>query len=375
MMKNLFIALLFLIPVAAMGQPTFSPPGGAYAVGQTVTINCPVGLTCFYTTDGSTPSIAGFLYTTPITVSNSATIKVIAVQVGVMARNTEASSTGWKCVTNAGTNYSPPSYKDCQVGGGVGSIEPSAVAWNFGSPMTETTSTTSSTGTTQMLYVNATSTTSCPNCDMLVQDKVIKVDRGKTFALNQEMDANINNKATWNQFHTASLQCNQQGATPQWQYDNQQGSWQNFSPAITFGCPVSTTQQTEIRYGIHWTNGDTSCGGFSTDHYDFLTICLGGTNGQGGTCRDFTINQTLCGFTEPGFAQVMSIQDQPDLTNTTTSGSNPTTVTRSVWNNNATAAFYGTQVTSSATYIINGGGPGTTAFQGPVRFRGKATIQ
>jgi hypothetical protein len=219
--------------------------------------------------------------------------------------------------------------------------------------MTEKVSTTSSTGTTQILFVNGLTSTACANCTELVTDKIIRVDKGKTFLLNNELDSNVNMLNTWNQFHTASLQCNQQGATPQWQYDNQQGSWQNFVPAITYGCPISTTQQTEIRYGIHWTNGDHSCsGGYSVDHYDFLTICVGGTNGTGGSCQDFTINKTLCGFTEPGFAQKLILQDQPDLTNTTTSGQNPTTTTRSVWNNNSTLAFFGTEVTASATYTI-----------------------
>lgn len=356
---------------------TFSPPAGTYTGTQTVSVTCPAGLTAFYTTDGSTPSVAGFQYSSPFTVASSQTIKVIAASVGVTSRNVGSTSTGWKCVTNAGTDYSPPAYQNCQAGGGVGSIEPSSISWTFGSPMVETTSTTSSTGTTQILYVQGTTSTACPNCTGLVQDKVFQVDKGKTFLLNNELDSNVNMLATWNQFHTASLQCNQQGATPQWQYDNQQGSWQNFSPAITYGCPISTTQQTEIRYGIHWTNGDTSCtGGFSTDHYDFLTICLGGTNGQGGACQDFTINKTLCGYTEPSFSQKMILQDQPDLTNTTTSGSNPTTATRQVWNDNATLYNYGTQVTASATYNIGGGPPvGNTKIQGAVKFSGSVKVQ
>lgn len=351
-MKKIPLALLLLMATKVLGQITFSPPAGTYSGAQSVTINCPSGKKCFYTIDGSKPSIAGFLYSTPLAVNSTTTLRVIAAQVGVMSRDNGTASTNWKCDTATAHDYSPTG-PSCQTGGGIGSIVPSAVVWTYGSPMIETTSTTSSTGSTQMLFINGVTTTSCPTCTELVQDKIVQVDKGKTYLENNEMDLNVNMLATYNQFHTASLQCNQQGSTPQWQYDNQQGSWQNFSPAITYGCPLSTTQQTETRYGIHWTNGDTSCsGGFSVDHYDFLTICVGGTNGTGGTCQDFTINKTLCGYTEPTFGQKMSQQDQPDMTNTVTSGANPLTVTRKVWNNNGTLAFYGTEETATASYTI-----------------------
>lgn len=342
---GLTVLPLFL-PIIASPQATFSPAAGTYTGAQTVTVTCPAGLTCFYTTDGSTPSIAGFLYSAPITVASTQTIKVIAAQVGVLSRNSEASGTGWKCVTPTAHTYGAIS---CQAGGGVGTINPSNIVWTFGTPTVQTTSTTSTTGTTQILYVHSTSSTGCTNCNEIVQDKIVSVDKGSTFLLNNEMDANVNMLATYNQFHTASLQCNQQG-TPQWQIDNQQGSWQN--TGITFGCPLSTTQQTEIRYGIHWTNGDTACSGFSCDHYDFLTICVGGTNGTGGTCQNNTLAVTLPGFTEPTWAQSLIIQDQPDLTNTTTCGTSPCTATRRVLNNNVTLAHFGTEVTSSATYTI-----------------------
>jgi hypothetical protein len=216
--------------------------------------------------------------------------------------------------------------------------------------MAETVSTTSSTSETQMLFIHTVSSTGCTNCTEIVEDKIVQANKGPTFVANHEMDAPVNNLATYNQFHTASLQCNQQPGHNQWQVDNQQGSWVN--TGVSFGCPISTTQQTEVRYGIHWANGDTSCGGFSCDHYDFLTVCVGGTNGTGGVCHDNTLGITLPGYTEPSWSQFMAIQDQHDLTNTATSGQNPTTDTRSVWNNNETLAHYGTEVTSNASYTI-----------------------
>jgi hypothetical protein len=380
--STLLLALLFLfLPVIASAQCTFSPAAGTYSGPQTVTVTCAGGLTPFYTTDGSTPSIAGYQYTAPLTVSSSQTINVIAAQVGVLVRNAGATNTSWKCNTVSGGTSNGIT---CVVGGGIGSIQPSAWNWTFGSPMVESVSTTSSTGETQMLFIHGTSSTACTTCTELVEDKIVQPNQGPTFVANHEMDVNVNMLATFNQWHTASLQCNQQSgnpigsgtvAGPQWQYDNQQGSWLNFNPSITYGCPLSTTQQTEARFGMHWANGDTSCtGGFSTDHYDFLTVCVGGTNGTGGTCQDFTVNKTLCGYTEPTFAQVLSLQDQHDLTNSTQSGVSPTTATRTVWNDNATLAHYGTEVTSSAAYTIGGGSPTSTGLVGQSEVVGQTTV-
>ncbi len=351
-MKRLFLFLL-LASGSALAQCTFSPPAGNYAGTQTVTVTCPAGLTAFYTIDGSKPSIAGFQYTAPLTIPVTTTLRVIAAKVGVLIRNSGATNAAWVCKTTpTGHNYAPTG-PNCTVGGGTGSILPSDVKWSFGSPATQTMSTTSPTSTTQMLFIHTAGALPCPNCTELVQDKIVKVDKGKTFLLNNEMDLNVNVLSPWNQFHTASLQCNQQGATPQWQIDNQCCAWQN--TGITYGCPISTTQQTEIRYGMHWTNGDTSCSGFSCDVYDFLTVCLGGSNGTGGVCKDFSLGGVVlrgdAGKTG-GWPQELSQQDQPDATNTTTSGANPTTSTRSIWNNNGTYAFYGTEVTSQATYNI-----------------------
>jgi hypothetical protein len=64
-------------PVAT---PTFSPAAGIYSSAQTVTISTTTsGASIRYTIDGSTPSeTAGTLYTSPVTVSSTTTIKAIA---------------------------------------------------------------------------------------------------------------------------------------------------------------------------------------------------------------------------------------------------------------------------------------------------------
>ena len=60
-------------------RPTFSLPAGRYFNAQNVTLSGPVGAKIYYTTNGSTPTTASTLYSGPIAVSSTTTIKMIAV--------------------------------------------------------------------------------------------------------------------------------------------------------------------------------------------------------------------------------------------------------------------------------------------------------
>jgi sulfatase modifying factor 1 len=67
-------------PPNTVAAPTFNPPGGTYTSAQNVTISCATpGVTIYYSTDGSTPSIR---YTKPINISSTTTLKAKATKSG-----------------------------------------------------------------------------------------------------------------------------------------------------------------------------------------------------------------------------------------------------------------------------------------------------
>lgn len=81
------------IPPLTVAKPTFSPDGSAayYTSAQTVTITCTTtGATIYYSLDGSEPAT---LYTTPITISETKTLKAKAVLNEVSSEIREATYT------------------------------------------------------------------------------------------------------------------------------------------------------------------------------------------------------------------------------------------------------------------------------------------
>ena len=67
-----------------VATPTFTPAAGTYTEAQTVTINCATqGAYIFYTTDGYDPTPNSALYESPITISETTTVKAIAMKDGM----------------------------------------------------------------------------------------------------------------------------------------------------------------------------------------------------------------------------------------------------------------------------------------------------
>jgi len=326
-------------PAPSNGQPpsaiTFSPAPGSFDHPVTVTIHCPHGLRCFYTTDGSPPNIASTEYTRPIPVSATETLNVIAVRIGQAFQDTGASSRGWKCINPGGGESDGVS---CGAGAGVGSQQPSAWDWHFGEPMTESLSTTASSGETQQLFIFGGP--GCYDCTLLAQDKIIQPSADMRSIANNEMDAYLYDPIDQKEM-MCGLQCNQQHRWLQWQVDSGAGTgWKD--TGIRTGCPLSTTSPTHVSLTCHRVPGDTGCGGRGCVYYDDLCV--------NGSCSALNISQPL--KNNPGRYKAMGIQDQIDLTNTRTSGADPTTAMRSVWNNNVSAGYYGTAVTASGTWVI-----------------------
>ena len=94
-----------LLPVAT---PTFSPPAGTYAGSAAVTISVTTsGATIRYTTDGSTPTAASAVYTSPIPVTQTTTIRAMASASG-MADSAVASAAYTILQQVATPAFSPP---------------------------------------------------------------------------------------------------------------------------------------------------------------------------------------------------------------------------------------------------------------------------
>lgn len=64
-----------------VATPTFNPAAGSFSTAQNVTINCSTeDATIYYTTDGTMPTTSSSIYSTAISVSETTTIKAIAVK-------------------------------------------------------------------------------------------------------------------------------------------------------------------------------------------------------------------------------------------------------------------------------------------------------
>lgn len=119
---------------ANVAVPTLTPSGGTYASPQNVTISTgTAGASIRYTTNGSIPSsTAGTLYTTPITISASQTLKAIAYKSG-MTDSPVASAAYVIAVPPVITSIAPTSgVAGTQVtisGSGFGAIRGSGAVW------------------------------------------------------------------------------------------------------------------------------------------------------------------------------------------------------------------------------------------------------
>jgi len=84
-----FVPTVATVPVAS---PVFSPNGGSFNASISVTLICATpGATIHFTTDGSTPTTASPVYTAPLAITATTTMRVLAVKTG-MPNSTVASA-------------------------------------------------------------------------------------------------------------------------------------------------------------------------------------------------------------------------------------------------------------------------------------------
>ena len=103
-------------PTAAVEAPIFTPDGGVFTTPQSVSfaVAAPTmeGYTFYYTLDGTEPTTESTLYTGPIEVSTTTTIKAIAVKGGEVSLVTTAT---YAILAHAGTETDPYSVADAHA--------------------------------------------------------------------------------------------------------------------------------------------------------------------------------------------------------------------------------------------------------------------
>ena len=71
-------------PTPTVAKPTFSPAAGTYYEAQNVTISTTTtGATIYYTVDGTDPTTSSAVYSTPIAISQTTTVKAMAAKSGM----------------------------------------------------------------------------------------------------------------------------------------------------------------------------------------------------------------------------------------------------------------------------------------------------
>ena len=103
-------------PTAAVEAPIFSPDGGVFTTPQSVSfaVAAPTmeGYTFYYTLDGTEPTTQSTLYTGPIEVSTTTTLKAIAVKGGEVSLVTTAT---YAILAHAGTEADPYAVADARA--------------------------------------------------------------------------------------------------------------------------------------------------------------------------------------------------------------------------------------------------------------------
>src|ERR1700761_6925252 len=100
------VSATYVVSAVVTTSPTFSPGGGSYGAAQSVTIaDSTSGAVIYYTTNGTTPTTTSTVYSTPIAVAASETLRAIAVAPGA---GPSATATAVYTIQTAGSTINFP---------------------------------------------------------------------------------------------------------------------------------------------------------------------------------------------------------------------------------------------------------------------------
>ena len=96
--------------------PTFSPAAGTYAEAQEVTISCTTdNATVYYTLDGNEPTIESSVYSDPINISETTTVKAMAVAEGYNNSSVASATYTFVTIVHEGTADDPYTVADAHA--------------------------------------------------------------------------------------------------------------------------------------------------------------------------------------------------------------------------------------------------------------------
>ena len=110
----------YTINQQTVATPTFNPPAGTYSSSVSVAISTTTsGATIYYTTDGSTPTTSSPVYTSPIAITQTTTVRAMAAASGMANSAVASASYTINQQTVATPTFNPPAgtYSSIGVGG------------------------------------------------------------------------------------------------------------------------------------------------------------------------------------------------------------------------------------------------------------------
>jgi hypothetical protein len=147
----------YTINLSTAATPTFNPPAGTYTQTGSVTISDTTpGATIYYTTNGATPTTSSSVYSSPIPLTASTTIKAIAVAPSYSQSAVASATYTINLPTAATPTFNPPAGTYTQTGSvTISDTTPGATIYYT---TNGTTPTTSSTKYTSPVPITATTT-------------------------------------------------------------------------------------------------------------------------------------------------------------------------------------------------------------------------